>query len=152
MVTITSTLGARAPATAVDNHHLIRQGPTLASIGPRHRLGGASVHTGGSWACFLSWCWPLQAGECTLSPPPPSATAMSVVLDELWVRFLTSSLHGKICLQLPSAHQPSLSGRTMWHPKISISECEPFSKRNANFLKDFIYFHLKSIYLNFSLI
>jgi hypothetical protein len=29
------------------------------------------------------------------------------------------------------------------HDKISISECEPFSKRNSNFLKDFIYFHLK---------
>jgi hypothetical protein len=31
----------------------------------------------------------------------------------------------------------------MSHPEIFISECEPFSKRNSNFLKDFVYFHLK---------
>jgi hypothetical protein len=34
-------------------------------------------------------------------------------------------------------------GFTLSHPKISISECAPFSKRNSDFQKDFNYFHLK---------
>jgi hypothetical protein len=38
---------------------------------------------------------------------------------------------------------------SMSHPEIFISECEPFSQKNSNFLKDFINFYF---YLNLSLI
>jgi hypothetical protein len=41
-------------------------------------------------------------------------------------------------LTMPDMEKPFMS-----HPKISISECEPFFKRNLNFLTDFIYFQLK---------
>jgi hypothetical protein len=39
-------------------------------------------------------------------------------------------------------------GDPVSHPEIFISECEPFSERKSNFLKDFVYFHLKWFYLN----
>jgi hypothetical protein len=35
------------------------------------------------------------------------------------------------------------------HSEISISKCEPFSKRESNFLKDFIYFLFKMILFEF---
>jgi hypothetical protein len=45
--------------------------------------------------------------------------------------------------------ESTVAADSMSHPEIFISECEPFSQKNSNFLKDFINFYF---YLNLSLI
>jgi hypothetical protein len=46
MVTVASTLRARALDIVVDNRHFTGQGQTLPLTKPRHRPGGVSVYTG----------------------------------------------------------------------------------------------------------
>jgi hypothetical protein len=74
------------------------------------------------------WCRGLENDAAGLFSPPPRAPH-------------DDSRHRP---QFGSATTPTSFARApMSHPKISISECELFSKRNSNFLKDFGYFHLK---------
>jgi hypothetical protein len=46
MVTVASTLGARALDIVVDNHHFTGQGQTLPLTKPRRQPGAVSVYTG----------------------------------------------------------------------------------------------------------
>jgi hypothetical protein len=75
--------------------------------------------------------------------PPGELTSMVYFMMVIGILCFATNFHDmKECDALES-NKIAAGCEFVSHPKISISECELFSKRNSNFLKDFNYFHLK---------